>query len=111
MQADDADFGGGNQIEHAVEHAQPRAQDGHDGNRFALDALAFDFAAPALQGVGFETIAAGDSYNDLGMIRASKGGFLFKSPEKIKNENQDVKTVESYEELLSEIKKVINEAK
>ena len=65
----------------------------------------------ALQSVGFETIAAGDSYNDLGMIRASKGGFLFKSPEKIKNENQDVKTVESYEELLSEIKKVINEAK
>lgn len=65
----------------------------------------------ALQSVGFETIAAGDSYNDLGMIRASKGGFLFKNPEKIKNENQDVKTVESYEELLSEIKKVINEAK
>ena len=63
----------------------------------------------ALQSVGFEIIAAGDSYNDLGMIRAGKAGFLFRSPEKIKNENQDVKTVESYEELLEEIKKVASE--
>ena len=65
----------------------------------------------ALQSVGFEIIAAGDSYNDLGMIRAGKAGFLFRSPEKIKNENKDVKTVETYEELLSEIRKVISEAK
>lgn len=63
----------------------------------------------ALQSVGFEIIAAGDSYNDLGMIRAGKAGFLFRSPEKIKNENQDVKTVDSYEELLEEIKKVASE--
>lgn len=63
----------------------------------------------ALQSVGFEIIAAGDSYNDLGMIKAGKAGFLFRSPEKIKNENQDVKTVESYEELLEEIKKVASE--
>lgn len=63
----------------------------------------------ALQSVGFEIIAAGDSYNDLGMIRAGKTGFLFRSPEKIKNENQDVKTVESYKELLEEIKKVASE--
>lgn len=65
----------------------------------------------ALQSVGFEIIAAGDSYNDLGMIRAGKAGFLFRSPEKIKNENKDVKTVETYEELLSEIRKAISGAK
>lgn len=65
----------------------------------------------ALQSIGFDTIAAGDSYNDLGMIRASKAGFLFRSPEKIKNENKDVKTLETYEELLCEIKKAISEAK
>lgn len=65
----------------------------------------------ALQSIGFDTIAAGDSYNDLGMIRASKAGFLFRSPEKIKNENKDVKTLETYEELLNEIKNAINEAK
>ena len=65
----------------------------------------------ALQSIGFETISAGDSYNDLGMIRASKAGFLFRSPEKIKNENKDVQTLETYEELLCEIKKAISEAK
>ena len=65
----------------------------------------------ALQSIGFDTIAAGDSYNDLGMIRSSKAGFLFRSPEKIKNENKGVKTLETYEELLNEIKKAISEAK
>ena len=65
----------------------------------------------ALKSIGFDTIAAGDSYNDLGMIRASKAGFLFRSPEKIKNENKDVKTLETYEELLNEIKNAISEAK
>ena len=65
----------------------------------------------ALQSIGFDTIAAGDSYNDLGMIRAGKAGFLFRSPEKIRNENKDVKTLETYEELLCEIKKAISEAK
>ena len=65
----------------------------------------------ALQSIGFDTIAAGDSYNDLGMIRASKAGVLFRSPEKIKNENKDVKTLETYEELLNEIKNAISEAK
>lgn len=65
----------------------------------------------ALQSIGFDTIAAGDSYNDLGMIRASKAGFLFRSPEKIKNENKDVKTLETYEELLNEIKNAISEEK
>lgn len=65
----------------------------------------------ALQSIGFDTIAAGDSYNDLGMIRSSKAGFLFRSPEKIKNENRDVKILETYEELLSEIRKAISGAK
>ena len=44
------------------------------------------------------------------MIRAGKTGFLFRSPEKIKNDNKDVKTLETYEELLNEIKKAISEA-
>ncbi len=61
----------------------------------------------ALQSMGYETIAAGDSYNDLGMIRASKAGFLFKSTEKIKAENLDLPAYESYEELLSAIKRVL----
>lgn len=56
-----------------------------------------------LQAMGFETIAAGDSYNDLGMIRASKAGFLFRSTDKIKAENPDLPAFESYEELLSAI--------
>ena len=55
----------------------------------------------ALQSVGFETIASGDSYNDLGMIRASRAGFLFRSPEKIRQDNPDLPACETYEELLS----------
>ncbi len=58
----------------------------------------------ALQSIGFETIASGDSYNDLGMIRASKAGFLFKSTEQIKNDNPDLLAFETYEELLAAIK-------
>ncbi len=61
----------------------------------------------ALQSVGFETIAAGDSHNDLGMIRASKAGFLFKSTDKIKNDNPDLEAFEEYDELLEAIKKVL----
>jgi len=61
----------------------------------------------ALQSCGYETICAGDSYNDLGMIRASKAGFLFRSTEKIKAENPDLKALETYDELLAEIKKYI----
>lgn len=57
-----------------------------------------------LQAMGFETIAAGDSYNDLGMIRASKAGFLFRSTDKIKAENPDLPAFESYDELLSAIR-------
>ncbi len=61
----------------------------------------------ALQSVGFDTIASGDSHNDLEMIRASKAGFLFKSPDSIKKENPDLKALETYDELLSEIKKAL----
>ena len=58
----------------------------------------------ALQSIGYYTIAAGDSYNDLGMIRASKAGFLFRSTDKIKAENPDLPAYETYNELLSAIK-------
>lgn len=61
----------------------------------------------ALQSIGFETIASGDSYNDLGMIRASKAGFLFKSTDQIKNDNQDLPAYETYEELLAAIKAAV----
>jgi phosphoserine/homoserine phosphotransferase len=61
----------------------------------------------ALQSAGFETIAAGDSFNDLGMIKASKAGFLFKSTEHIKEANPDLPAYETYDELLTAIKKVL----
>ena len=53
----------------------------------------------ALQSVGFDTIACGDSYNDLGMIRASKAGFLFRSTEKIKADNPDLPAFEAFDDL------------
>ena len=58
----------------------------------------------ALQSIGYETIAAGDSYNDLGMIRASKAGFLFKSTEKIIADNPDLQAFEEFDDLLAAIK-------
>ena len=61
----------------------------------------------ALQSVGFETIAAGDSYNDLGMIEASKAGFLFRSTEKIKLDYPNLPAYEDYNDLLEAIKKVL----
>ena len=61
----------------------------------------------ALQSIGFETIASGDSYNDLGMIRASKAGFLFKSTDQINNDNPDLPAYETYEELLAAIKAAV----
>ena len=57
----------------------------------------------ALQSVGFETIAAGDSYNDLGMINASKAGFLFKSTEQIKKDNPSLGAYEEYDDLYNAI--------
>ncbi len=62
----------------------------------------------ALQSIGYETIASGDSHNDLGMIRASKAGFLFKSTEQIKKDNPDLPAFEEYGELLDAIKNVLN---
>ena len=61
----------------------------------------------ALQSAGFETICAGDSYNDLGMILNGKAGFLFKSTDKIKKEYPNLPAFEEYDELLSAIKKVL----
>ena len=61
----------------------------------------------ALQSIGFETIAAGDSHNDLGMIRASKAGFLFRSTEQIKADNPDLPAFEEFDEFLDAIKKAL----
>ncbi len=58
----------------------------------------------ALQSVGYDTIASGDSYNDLAMIRASKAGFLFRSTDKIKADNPDIPAFEEFSELLAAIK-------
>lgn len=62
----------------------------------------------ALQSIGYQTIAAGDSYNDLGMIKASKAGFLFKSPDTIKADNPELPAYETYDELLAAIKKAMD---
>ena len=58
----------------------------------------------ALQSIGFETIASGDSYNDIGMIKAGKAGFLFRSNDKIKSEYPEIPAYETYEELLGAIR-------
>ena len=58
----------------------------------------------ALQSIGFDTIASGDSYNDLGMIQASKAGFLFRSTEQIKADHPELPAYETYDELLTAIK-------
>ena len=58
----------------------------------------------ALQSIGFETIASGDSYNDLGMIQASKAGFLFRSTDSIKAEYPELPAYETYDELMAAIK-------
>ncbi len=61
----------------------------------------------ALQSIGFETIAAGDSYNDLGMIQASKAGFLFKSTERIKQDHPELPAYEEFGDLLEAIKRAL----
>lgn len=61
----------------------------------------------ALQSIGYETIASGDSFNDLGMIQASKAGFLFKSTEQIKKDYPQFPAFEEYDELLAAIKSVL----
>ena len=61
----------------------------------------------ALQSIGYETIASGDSFNDLGMIQASKAGFLFRSTESIKADYPQFPAFETYDELLDAIKKAM----
>jgi len=61
----------------------------------------------ALQSAGFETIAAGDSHNDLAMIRASKAGFLFRSTEQIMKDNPDLEEFEEFDDFLEAIKKAL----
>ena len=58
----------------------------------------------ALQSIGFDTIASGESFNDLGMIQASKAGFLFKSKKKKKKDYPNIPAYETYDELLAAIK-------
>ena len=58
----------------------------------------------ALQSIGYETIAAGDSFNDLAMIQASKAGFLFKSTEQIKKDYPELPAYEEFSDLLAAIK-------
>ena len=62
----------------------------------------------ALQSCGYETIAAGDSFNDLGMIQASKAGFLFKSTEAIKTAHPELPAFEEFDDLLNAIKGVLD---
>ena len=62
----------------------------------------------ALQSIGYDTIASGDSYNDLGMIQASKAGFLFRSTEKIKADHPELPAFEEYSDLLAAIKGAMN---
>ena len=61
----------------------------------------------ALQSIGYDTIAAGDSYNDLAMIRASKAGFLFRTTEQIKKDNPDLQAFETYEDFLKGIESAL----
>ena len=61
----------------------------------------------ALQSIGYDTIASGDSHNDLGMIQASKAGFLFRTTEKIKHDYPHLPAFEGYDELLAAIEQVI----
>ena len=61
----------------------------------------------ALQSIGYDTIAAGDSFNDLGMIQASKAGFLFKSTDQIKADHPEVPAYEEFSDLLSAIRRAM----
>ena len=61
----------------------------------------------ALQSAGLDTIAAGDSFNDLAMIRASRAGFLFRSTEAIKKDNPDIPAFDEFDEFLEAIKSVL----
>ena len=80
------------------------AEDGKiTGYRMRVEKSKFS-TVKALQSIGFETIAAGDSFNDLGMIEASKAGFLFRSTEQIKKDYPQYPAFEEYDEFLAAIK-------
>ena len=64
----------------------------------------------ALQSIGYDTIASGDSHNDLAMIQASKAGFLFRSTEQIKKDYPELPAFESYDDLLHAIQQALLEA-
>ncbi len=82
-------------------------QDGMiDGFRMRIEQSKLS-TVKALQSIGFETIAAGDSYNDLGMIRASRAGFLFRSTPKIIADNPDIPAFEEYPEFLAAIRQAL----
>ena len=57
--------------------------------------------------IGYDTIASGDSHNDLGMIKASKAGFLFRSTDEIKKEYPELPAFETYDELMTAIKEAL----
>ena len=61
----------------------------------------------ALQSIGYDTIASDDSHNDLGMIKASKVGFLFRSTDEIKKEYPELPAFETYDELMAAIKEAL----
>lgn len=63
----------------------------------------------ALQSIGYDIISSGDSYNDLGMIKAGKAGFLFRSTDKIKADNPELPAYETYEELMAAIKQAMTD--
>lgn len=62
----------------------------------------------ALQSIGYETIASGDSYNDLGMIRASQAGFLFRTTDRIKADHPELPAYETYDELAAAIRRAMD---
>ncbi len=68
-----------------------------------------DSTVRALQSIGYETVAAGDSHNDLAMIQAGKAGFLFRSTEQIKKEYPEIPAYETYEELFDALKEAIGQ--
>ena len=80
------------------------AEDGHIAGYHMRVADSKLSTVKALQSCGFDTIASGDSFNDLAMIRASKAGFLFRSTEKIKADNPDLPAFETYDKLLNAIR-------
>ena len=66
-----------------------------------------EITVKALQSIGYDTIASGDSHNDLGMIKASKAGFLFRSTDEIKKEYPELPAFETYDELMAAIKEAL----